>query len=244
MGKQDDGRITFWMLLPVLLAFAFMAFAADETVYLVSDDDSTSDGDVDLSPSGAQVCGDACNDATNCYAALDEGAGSEDDNIVASDTPSALYVGNWDQPTENPSTAANAQSMTVVASKCDDACAEDGTFAGEPSLYVYLYCNGSVQGSAIYGPVAVGGDGLDEEHTFDWTFPSSGCASDGSDAQVGLNISQAKSGKNTGYNCWESAEWDVTWESDERRIFNIGMHPEPNLDRDDGTPYWRTGSGK
>ena len=243
MGKQDDGRVSLWMLLPVLLLYAFLAFAADETLYVVSDDDTNSDSDVDLSPAGAQACGDTCNDSTNCYTAIDEGSGSEDDNLVSGDATSSVYVGNWDTPEQNPSTDTDAQSMTVVASICDESCAEDPSPEAAPSMVVYLYCGGSVQGSAIYGPVAVGGDYLDEVHTFDWTFPDSGCEADGSDAQVGLNIASAKSKTDYNYTCWESAEWDVTWEvASDRRVFTVGMHPEPNLDNDDGTPYWKTGA--
>ena len=182
---------------------AFMAVAQDQTVTVVSDDDVAMEQVYDVD------CANLCT-TVDCFESINEDLGSPDGEIMASSTYNVIGVFNWDTLTKNPSTSTDAQTINMLVSECDPACAE-GSQVGSPSIYVYLFCNGSQQGTQIYGPEYVGGSEVDELHSFNWTFPGSGCQADGSDAQIGLNVSKAGGGKNQSHICYEAVEWDVTW---------------------------------
>jgi hypothetical protein len=201
---------------------AFIAWAEDETVTLDADVDSLIDTYVN--DSGCVI---DCDEPTeHCYLHLIEDPETgDDDALIATDSnQDQLAVFDFEALGGIPSTATDAQHMNFKVSECDDTCTElVGT--GQPNGSVDVYCNDVHQLLIWNGPIP-GGTQVDYLFSFDWTFPSSGCAADGSDAQIGLKM--ANHGKQAGerWICYESVEWEVTWAvgRDRRAIVMEGMH--------------------
>ena len=205
-----------WRLV-LLLLFALPAWAQDQTLIPTGDDDATmsSEGYTDISDSG---CTNECWDSDACYLHLDEDPSGVGDNaIVASTVENEQGIFTFNTPTSPPSQTALAQTFNLSVSECDDGSCVESSGNGEPTVWVYLWCNG-VEIVAVLQGGTLENDEEDEYVTIDWTFPGSGggCADDGSDVAIGLNVSTGGGGSNERHICYEAVEWEVTWASEGR----------------------------
>ena len=200
---------------------------------LAADEDLAPDGDDDaaMTTAGSTVedngCTNSCTNGTDCYTQIDEAPDGAADTgcggngcITVSDAAGAgeQMVVTFPTPSQDPSTATDAQRFHILASKClDTSCQEDSGGSGTPPLYVYLWCNsvlyaGPEIGNAICVIADIAGD--NQSVTCDWTMPGVGdCAVNGSDVAVGLGVSREAGGPNERWSCHEAVEWEVTWAS-------------------------------
>jgi hypothetical protein len=174
---------------------------------------------------GACISGDSCathcNDGgVECWQLVDEGIDSPDGNVLLSTTAGTVSRSwlDFEDPSENPSTATNAQRLQLLVSMCiqdewidgPPYCIEDGDGC-VIDIYLYMICNNVRQSPPILNayPFPGGGDNLDELIEVDFTMDID-CLADGTDTGFIWNVSGCEwGGSDERVTCLESIQWLV-----------------------------------
>ena len=199
------------LLLATLLLFPLVSFAQDEN-RIPDDDDEENSWRIE---NGSDCTANACN-AADCHLRVDELPASPDGELTATDIDANSIRFGFQNPTSNPSEAANAQAFEIVVSKCK-TCVENAAGA-DPNYDIFMACNGTDKETIATNQTVTG---LDQTTTWNWTFTADGdCTANGSTVQVKITNHQNGSGGNRRHVCIETLEWEVTHASAAaRRLF-------------------------
>ncbi len=200
-GRSRSGGASRAFLLLVTLAASF--------VVPLTAQDQTLQPNAENNP--GDIFNDACSSPCNTVACdddVDEGQAGTDNLEVSTTTRDSSITFEFPTPSANPSTAAGAQAMDIVMSRCDDdASCSERSGGADPPFSAWITCNGADAVQIFTQDVITS---VDQLKTAAFTIPGA-CAADGSN--MGVRIQLGRSGgnpSNRNFACIEAVDWDVT----------------------------------
>lgn len=186
-------------LIALTLMVALPAFAQDEELGPNDENDSTNT---------ENEAGTACSSA-DCHLDVDDDPDSTDGNDVCTNTNNASIRFDLQDPSANPDTGTDAQSIDLVMTTTaagSNPCPEDAG-GNAPTFSLELYCNDSATGVIPFSGVTI--TGIDTSYGADFTFPGA-CNADGSDLQFHFTLGRSSgSAPDRRFAGIEAIEWDV-----------------------------------
>lgn len=167
----------------------------------------------------------ASDNGTSCNSAvattIDDDPDSPGGDWCTADVCDSSSVATWSfrvgfsTPTNNPSTATDAQTFAFYTRRCNATAGN-----GAPTITVDYYCNST----QVEAGVAKDSSTTGSLHTDVYTHNTGSCAADGSDVEAHIVNTPYTSGSPGGRKSsdFDAIEWRVTWASATRRFMNIG----------------------